>query len=236
MRSCKYTSYDLYGGGCQWQWQVCVSDTMISVCVYVSVSVCVCVIPVALFQVEFRVLFNPHHVNQGGVQTSTPQVTLYESYTTLMKSLSGYVEVVDTGDVWSCESRNPPCCSTHCIPFSSLQLSRKSSRSMWFDSPWCVLQPHILLVVRTPFTWTTNKKKFRLSVNMVCSEERVESVGMLGKDFFVWFLKEVRTSSRVLRLLTHRLPTHMLGHLGLFVCFTLSTLPFVHIVGITTVS
>jgi hypothetical protein len=49
-------------------------------------------------------LFNPHHVNQGGVQTSTPQVTLYESYTTLMKSLSGDVEVTDTGDVWSCES------------------------------------------------------------------------------------------------------------------------------------
>jgi hypothetical protein len=39
----------------------CVSVTMTSVCqygkcVYVSVSECVCVIPLALFQVEFRVL------------------------------------------------------------------------------------------------------------------------------------------------------------------------------------
>jgi hypothetical protein len=48
------------------------------------VSECVCVIPVDLFQVEFRSgsSFIPHHVNQGGVQKDTPQVTLYESHTT----------------------------------------------------------------------------------------------------------------------------------------------------------
>ena len=52
-------------------------------CVYVSVSVSVCVIPLALFQVEFRVLVSPHHVihvNQGGVQQPTPQVTLYDGH------------------------------------------------------------------------------------------------------------------------------------------------------------
>jgi hypothetical protein len=44
---------------------------------------CVCLgdcgLPLALFQVDFRVLvFSPHHVNQGGVQKTTPQVTLYK--------------------------------------------------------------------------------------------------------------------------------------------------------------
>jgi hypothetical protein len=71
-----------------------VSDTMVSVCMSVSVSVCVCVISLALFQVEFRVLVSssrPNHVNQGGVQKVTPQVTL-------QKSLSGDTEVADTDD------------------------------------------------------------------------------------------------------------------------------------------
>ena len=27
------------------------------------------------------VLFNPHHVNQGGLQKTTPQVTLYKTHT-----------------------------------------------------------------------------------------------------------------------------------------------------------
>jgi hypothetical protein len=35
---------------------VCVNDTMVSVCMSRCVCVCVCVIPLALFQVEFRVL------------------------------------------------------------------------------------------------------------------------------------------------------------------------------------
>jgi hypothetical protein len=41
----------------------------------------VCVIPLALFQLSSGCLFSPHHVNQGGVQKATPQVTLYESHT-----------------------------------------------------------------------------------------------------------------------------------------------------------
>ncbi len=65
---------------------VCVSDneSVTSVCqwhngkcVYVSVCVCVCHSSFSLS----RCLFNPHHVNQGGVQKTTPQVTLYESHT-----------------------------------------------------------------------------------------------------------------------------------------------------------
>jgi hypothetical protein len=44
---------------------------------------CVCLgdcgLPLPLFQVDIRVLvFIPHHVNQGGVQKTTPQVTLYK--------------------------------------------------------------------------------------------------------------------------------------------------------------
>ena len=41
----------------------------------------------------------------------------------------------------------------------------------------------------------------------------------------VWFLKDALTSSRGLRLLTHRLPTRMLGRLGLFARCTLSHSP-----------
>ncbi len=62
--------------------------------VYVSVSVCVCVIPLVLFQIEFWCLFSRHHVNQGGVQKPTPQVTFY--LPTLLKSLSGDAEVAGT--------------------------------------------------------------------------------------------------------------------------------------------
>ena len=41
-----------------------------------------------------------------------------------------------------------------------------------------------------------------------------------------WFLEGVRVDVCDLRLLTHRFPTHMWGHLGLFVCFTLGHTPF----------
>ena len=59
---------------------MCVSDAMVSVCV--SRCVCVlCVIPLACFKVSSGCLFRPHHVNQGGVQRVTPQVTLYEPHT-----------------------------------------------------------------------------------------------------------------------------------------------------------
>ena len=50
--------------------------------------VCVCLgdfrLPLALFQVDYRVLaskFSPPHVNQGGAQKTTPQVTLYKPHT-----------------------------------------------------------------------------------------------------------------------------------------------------------
>jgi hypothetical protein len=47
--------------------------------------VCVCLgdcgLPLALFQVDFRVLVWPNHVYQGGVQKTTPQVTLYKPHT-----------------------------------------------------------------------------------------------------------------------------------------------------------
>ncbi len=33
------------------------------------------------FKLSSGSLFSPHHVNQGGVQKATPQVTLYESHT-----------------------------------------------------------------------------------------------------------------------------------------------------------
>ena len=39
------------------------------------------------------------------------------------------------------------------------------------------------------------------------------------------FLKQVFDSSRDLRLLTHRFPTHILGRVGLFACFILSHTP-----------
>ena len=61
----------------------CVSETYILVCVMkVCVYVCVFGRPLDLFQVEFRVLLlSPHDVNQGGVEETTPQVTLYEDHT-----------------------------------------------------------------------------------------------------------------------------------------------------------
>jgi hypothetical protein len=33
------------------------------------------------FKLSLRCLFRPRHVNQGGVQKTTPQVTLYKSHT-----------------------------------------------------------------------------------------------------------------------------------------------------------
>jgi len=80
MRSCKCTNHNLYAGGCQWQWQVCVSDAMVSVCMSRWVSVCVSFLLIS-FKLSSGCLFSPHHVNQGGVQKATPQVTLYEPHT-----------------------------------------------------------------------------------------------------------------------------------------------------------
>ena len=63
----------------------CVSVTNILPCVSIE---CVCLgdcgLPLALFQVEF----SPHHVNQGGVEKTTPKVTLYKSHTA-KESLAG---------------------------------------------------------------------------------------------------------------------------------------------------
>ncbi len=81
MRSCKCTSHDLYAGGCQWQWQVYVIDTMVSVCMSGWVCVSVCHSSFSLSSWVQGVCLNPHHVNQGVFQKSTPQVTLYESHT-----------------------------------------------------------------------------------------------------------------------------------------------------------
>ena len=56
---------------------VCVSDTMVSVCM--SRCVCVCVsFLLPSFKLSLGCLFSPHHVNQGGVQKTTPLVTLYK--------------------------------------------------------------------------------------------------------------------------------------------------------------
>ena len=80
MRSCKYTGHDVYACGCQWQWQVC--QWRNGKCVYVSVCVCVCVsLQLISFKLSSGYLFSPHHVNQGGVQKTTPQVTLYKART-----------------------------------------------------------------------------------------------------------------------------------------------------------
>ena len=79
-------------------YRVCVSYIYIVVCQY-SVSQCICLgdcgLPLAPFQVELNCLgclFRPHHVNQGGVQKTSPQVTLHET-PTLLKSLSGDTEM-----------------------------------------------------------------------------------------------------------------------------------------------
>jgi hypothetical protein len=47
-------------------------------------------LPWLTFKLSLGFVFNPHHVNQGGVQKTTPQVTLYKSYT---DSLSGDAEL-----------------------------------------------------------------------------------------------------------------------------------------------
>jgi hypothetical protein len=45
------------------------------------VCVCVCVCHYSKFKLSSRCWFSPHHINQGGVQRVTPQVTLYEPHT-----------------------------------------------------------------------------------------------------------------------------------------------------------
>ncbi len=110
MRSCKCTNHNLYAGGCQWQWQVCVSDAMVSVCMSRWVSVCVSFLLIS-FKLSSGCLFSPHHVNQGGVQKTTPQVTLYE--TPLERSVSTTWEGLCQGSpaVLSCRhSARPPHC------------------------------------------------------------------------------------------------------------------------------
>ncbi len=47
-------------------------------CVYVLVIVDFLLLS---FKLSLGYLFSPHHVNQGGVQKTTPQVTLYKSHT-----------------------------------------------------------------------------------------------------------------------------------------------------------
>jgi hypothetical protein len=37
--------------------------------------------PLLTFKLSLRCLFSPHHVNQGGVQKTNPQVTLYKPHT-----------------------------------------------------------------------------------------------------------------------------------------------------------
>ena len=54
-----------------------------------KVSVCLgeCVIVDFLsFKLRLGCLFSPHHVSQGVVQKTTPQVTLYKPHTTLYKT------------------------------------------------------------------------------------------------------------------------------------------------------
>ena len=58
----------------------CVNDAMVSVCMCRCVCVCVS-LQLISFKLSSGYLFSPHHVNQGGVQKATPQVTLYEPHT-----------------------------------------------------------------------------------------------------------------------------------------------------------
>jgi hypothetical protein len=66
------------------------------VCVCLCVCACDCGLPLALFQVEFKLgcLFSPHHVNQGGFQR-LPRKSLFTS-PTLLKSLSGDADLAGT--------------------------------------------------------------------------------------------------------------------------------------------
>ncbi len=173
-------------------------------CVYVSVSECVCVIPVDLFQVEFRsgYLFSPHHVNQGGVQKDTPKVTLYETHTTeesLSRRRSGrYSQVLADLD-GSSEGILARAVST-------------TSDCLCQGAPAALSCRH--LADQELNTILRHPSVLDFTNEILC--------------LTVWFLQEVLTSSRDLRLLTHRLPkvTRILGHLDLFACFTLSHTPF----------
>ncbi len=64
-------------------------------CVYVLVIVDFLLFS---FKLILGCLFSPHHVNQGGVQKTTPQVTLYKPDTT--KERKSWQ--AQSGTVWSC--------------------------------------------------------------------------------------------------------------------------------------
>jgi hypothetical protein len=94
MRYSKCTSNTLYRSVCRWQILVCVSCMYIGVCQHsVCMSGWVCVIVFFLFlyfKLSLGCLYNTHHVNQGGVQKTTPK-SLFTSLK-LLKSLSGDAE------------------------------------------------------------------------------------------------------------------------------------------------
>jgi len=93
----KRTSNALYIGVRQSHILVCAMKVCVCVCVCVCVFVCVCVCVCFLllsFKLSSGCLFSPHHVNQGGVQKSTPQVTFTRP--TLVECLSGDAELAST--------------------------------------------------------------------------------------------------------------------------------------------
>jgi len=82
----------------------CVSVTYISVCGKVCVCLGDCGLPLARFQVEFTLLFSPHHVNKGGVQKTTPQVTRYKPHTAIESLRRRRLGKAHPGYVWTCGS------------------------------------------------------------------------------------------------------------------------------------
>jgi hypothetical protein len=74
----------------------CGKRTSNGVCV--CACVCVCFLLLSL-KLSLRCLFSPHHVNQGGVQKSTPQVTCTRP--TMVKCHLGDAELAGTAR-WLC--------------------------------------------------------------------------------------------------------------------------------------
>ncbi len=201
MRSCKCTNHDLCTGGCQWQWKVCVRDTMLSVCMSVCVWCCCIVHDLRLDTLQ-----------SGYRPPWTPSSSLLLLWSKNCESVS----------VWSVRlsSSSSPSALT-----SSMSVVVLLSRCVWVFFSFRVFLLSItdwscsdVLISYSSWKVTSPDEELNTILRHPSALDFTDEILCLN----VWFLKDVLTSSSVLRLLTHRLSTLMLGGLGLLVSFTLS--------------
>jgi hypothetical protein len=179
-------------------------------CVYVRVSVCVCHSSFSLSSwVQGACL--DHITSIKVLSRRLPHKSLFMS-PTLLKSLSGDAEVAGTARCCLAIRSRRGNSYTFCFHHMRGSVSRDTCCTLVqvFNSA-STLSTSTSIHVRSPKRSLKAPSALDLTNEILC--------------LTVWFLKDVLTSSRGLRLLTHRLPTRMLGLLGLFARCTLSHSP-----------